>query len=161
MLTGLSHYQFKRIQCDTHINMEERKEETRTQDRRWLVSWFYFITGGIEIMCCLKDKHKNRTENLNFQLRLNSIKLQSDLPLASHKYFVWHRDRGKTILQNWNTRLGCWCNREQWLNYQSNRFFKYVACHSQRFQTQDKIWCSLQQRWIGWSLSTQMITKSA
>ena len=39
-------------------------------------------------MCCLKDKHKNRTENLNFQLRLNSIKLQSDLPLASHKYFV-------------------------------------------------------------------------
>lgn len=39
-------------------------------------------------MCLLKDKHENRTENLNFQLCLNSIKLQSDLPLASHKHFV-------------------------------------------------------------------------
>lgn len=31
VLTGLSHYQFKRIDCDTHINMKGRKDKNTRQ----------------------------------------------------------------------------------------------------------------------------------
>lgn len=45
---------------DTHINMEEGKEETE-HTMKMIRKLTYFITGGLEITCRLKDNHKNIT----------------------------------------------------------------------------------------------------